>query len=297
MIFVITNKIGNFREITSMKKSTLTIFFLFSLITTVIAQKPMNIITYNIRYNTPSDKENAWSNRRENVIKLLKLHKADIFSVQEALYDQIMDLKEGMLGFDYVGVGRDDGNINGEFSAIYYNSNRYIVIENGTFWLSQTPQIPSKSWDAALNRICTWARFKEKETLKSFYVFNTHFDHKGVKARKESAILILKEIGEIAKRNEPVVLTGDFNLTPNEKPLALIRQKLKDSRQISETVPQGPVGTFNDFDFASKLENRIDYIFVNKLVEVKKYIVITDSKEGRYPSDHLPVLVEIQLKQ
>lgn len=297
MIFVITNKIGNFREITSMKKSILTIFFLFSLITTVIAQKPMNIITYNIRYNTPSDKENAWSNRRENVIKLLKLHKADIFSVQEALYDQIMDLKEGMLGFDYVGVGRDDGNINGEFSAIYYNSNRYIVIENGTFWLSQTPQIPSKSWDAALNRICTWARFKEKETLKSFYVFNTHFDHKGVKARKESAILILKEIGEIAKRNEPVVLTGDFNLTPNEKPLALIRQKLKDSRQISETVPQGPVGTFNDFDFASKLENRIDYIFVNKLVEVKKYIVITDSKEGRYPSDHLPVLAEIQLKQ
>ena len=280
-----------------MKKYILTVFLLSSLLITVIAQKPMNVITYNIRYNTPSDKENAWTNRRKDVVKLLKLHKADIFAVQEALYDQIMDLKEGMSGFDYVGVGRDDGNINGEFSAIYYNSNRYILIENGTFWLSKTPQIPSKSWDAALNRICTWARFREKETQKSFYVFNTHFDHKGVKARKESAVLILKKIGEIAERNEPIILTGDFNLTPAEKPLILIRQKLKDSRQISQAVPQGPIGTFNGFDFASKLENRIDYIFVNKLVEVKKYCVLTDSREGRYPSDHLPVLAELQLKE
>ena len=280
-----------------MKKSIIIVILLFSLIISGIAQKPTNVITYNIRYNTPSDKENAWPNRRGEVIKLLKLHKADIFSVQEALFDQIMDLKEGMSGFDYVGVGRDDGNINGEFSAIYYNSNRYTPIESGTFWLSKTPKISSKSWDAALNRICTWTRLREKETQKTFYVFNTHFDHKGVKARKESAILILKKISEIAKRNEPVILTGDFNLTPQEKPLALIRQKLKDSRQVSQTVPQGPAGTFNGFDFESKLENRIDYIFVNKLVEVKAYSTITDSKDSHYPSDHLPVLIEVQFKQ
>lgn len=279
-----------------MNRSLLTVVLLCSFIITGIAQKPMNVITYNIRLNIASDKENAWPNRREDVMKLLKLHKADIFSVQEALYDQMMDLKEGMPGFDYIGVGRDDGNINGEFSAIFYNSNRYELLENGTFWLSQTPQIPSKSWDAALNRICTWGRLKEKETRKSFYIFNTHFDHKGVKARKESALLILKKIGEIAGRKNPVILTGDFNLTPAEKPLVLIRQKLKDSRQVSQTVPQGPEGTFNGFDFKSKLENRIDYIFVNKLVDVKKYITIIDSKEGRYPSDHLPVLAEIQFK-
>lgn len=280
-----------------MKKSALTILVLFTVTVMCFAQKPMNIITYNIRLNTASDKENAWPNRRVEVIKLLTNHKADIFSVQEALYDQIMDLEDGMAGFEYVGVGRDDGNINGEFSAIYYNTNRYLTIENGTFWLSKTPQIPSKSWDAALNRICTWARFREKETLKTFYVFNTHFDHIGIKARKESAILILKKISEIAKRNEPVILTGDFNLTPTEKPLVLIRQKLKDTRQITQTLPQGPVGTFNGFDFESKLENRIDYIFVNKLVEVKKYSAITDSKENRYPSDHLPVLAEIQFRK
>lgn len=286
-----------FRKIETMKKSILTLFLLSAFILSGEAQKTMNIITYNIRYNTPSDKENAWSNRREDVMKLLKFHKADIFSVQEALYDQIMDLKDGMSGFDYVGVGRDDGNINGEFSAIYYNSNRYALIENGTFWLSETPQIPSKSWDAALNRICTWARLKEKETRKTFYIFNTHFDHIGVKARKESALLILKKIDEISGRKDPVILTGDFNLKPEEKPLVLIRQKLKDSRQITATIPQGPVGTFNDFDFASKLENRIDYIFVNKMVDVRKYSVLTDSRNNRYPSDHLPVLVEIQLKK
>jgi endonuclease/exonuclease/phosphatase family metal-dependent hydrolase len=279
-----------------MKKTGLTLFLLWAFTLAVVAQKQMNIVTYNIRYNTPSDKENAWPNRRANVIELLKRHKADIFSVQEALYDQIMDLKDGISGYDYVGVGRDDGNINGEFSAIYYNSNRFILMENGTFWLSQTPNVPSKSWDAALNRICTWARLKDKETRKTFYIFNTHFDHKGVKARKESAILILKKISEISERKDPVILTGDFNLTPNEKPLVLIRQKLKDSHQISKTVPQGPDGTFNDFDFTSKLENRIDYIFVNKMVEINNYRVITDSKDNRYPSDHLPVLVGIQLK-
>jgi len=280
-----------------MKKSLITLFLLSTFIIAGFAQNQMNIITYNIRYNTPSDKENAWPNRRNDVMKLLKRNNADIISVQEALYDQITDLKDGMAGFDYVGVGRDDGNINGEFSAIYYNSSRYALIENGTFWLSQTPQIPSKSWDAALNRICTWARLKEKETRKTFYVFNTHFDHKGVKARKESALLILKKIGEIAGRKDPVILTGDFNLTPEEKPLVLIRQKLKDSRQISETSPQGPIGTFNDFDITNKLENRIDYIFVNKMVDVKRYGVLTDSRDNRYPSDHLPVLVEIQLKK
>lgn len=279
-----------------MTKSFLTLILLFSLSLSGIAQKPLNIITYNIKYNTPSDKENAWPNRRADVVTLLKHHKVDVFSVQEALYNQIMDLKEGMTGFDYVGVGRDDGNINGEFSAIYYNTNRYILTESGTFWLSKTPKVPSKSWDAALNRICTWARLKDKETQKTFYVFNTHFDHKGVKARKESAVLILKKISEIADRKDPILLTGDFNLTPQEKPLVLIRQKLKDSRQISKSVPQGPVGTFNDFDIASKLENRIDYIFVNKLVDVYKYSVITDSRDNRYPSDHLPVLVELQLK-
>ena len=279
-----------------MKVVSLILLLLCSFIWTLQAQKPMNIITYNIRYNNPADKENAWPKRSADVIRLLKIHKADIFSVQEALFDQIMNLKDGMKGYDYVGVGRDDGNVNGEFSAIFYNSANYLLLENGTFWLSKTPKIPSKSWDAALNRICTWARFREIESHKSFYVFNTHFDHQGVVARKKSALLILKKISEIAQRKEPVVLTGDFNLTPEEKPLVLIRQKLKDSRQVSVAAPKGPVGTFNGFDFQSKLDSRIDYLFVNNYFEVNNYSVLTDSRDGRYPSDHLPVLIEVQIK-
>jgi len=249
-----------------MKRSILTICLLVLMIITGSAQKSMNVITFNIRLNTASDKENAWPSRRGNVIQLLKKYKADVFSVQEALYDQMMNIKDGMTGFDYVGAGRDDGNINGEFSAIFYNTNRYTLLENGTFWLSKNPEIPSKSWDAALNRICTWARLKVKKMV------------------------------EIADRKDPVILTGDFNLTPEEKPLVMIRQKMKDSRQVSKSVPQGPVGTFNGWDLDTPPENRIDYIFINKLIEVNKYSVLTDSHEGRCLSDHYPVLTELQFK-
>lgn len=279
-----------------MKTNHLLFLLFFSLSLSTFAQKPMNVITYNIRYNNPGDGENSWPKRREAVIKLLKSHKADIFCVQEALFDQVMNLKDGMKTFDYVGAGRDDGNVNGEFCAIFYNSNRYTLLENGTFWLSKTPQTPSKSWDAALNRICTWARLKENDTYKTFYVFNTHFDHIGVTARMRSAELILKKISEIADRKDPLLLTGDFNLTPEERPLLVIKQKLKDARQITKEVPKGPMGTFNAFDIQSKLEKRIDYIFVNKMVEVNTYTVITDSNNNRYPSDHLPVWIEAQLK-
>jgi len=279
-----------------MKVALLSVLLFLGFFPAGYAQKPMNVITYNIRYNTPSDNENAWPRRRGDVIRVLKTHKADIFSVQEALYDQIMDLKDGMKGFEYVGVGRDDGNVNGEFSAIYYNSGRYTLLEDGTFWLSKTPKIPSKSWDAVLNRVCTWARFRENETFHTFYVFNTHFDHEGSVARKKSAELILKKITEIVDRKDPVLLCGDFNLTQDEKPLVLIQQKLKDSRHVSINAPKGPVGTFNGFDFHSTLENRIDYIFVNKLVDVINYSVLNDSREGRYPSDHLPVLIQVELK-
>ena len=279
-----------------MKIALLSVLLFFGIFPAGHAQKPMNVITYNIRFNNPADMENAWPKRRGEVIRLLKTHKADIYSVQEALYDQITDLKDGMKGFEYVGVGRDDGNVNGEFSAIFYNSYRYMLLEDGTFWLSKTPKIPSKSWDAALNRVCTWARFRDKETFHTFYIFNTHFDHEGSIARKKSAELILQKITEIADRKDPVLLCGDFNLTQDEKPMVLIQQKLKDSRHVTINAPKGPVGTFNGFDFHSTLENRIDYIFVNKLVDVINYSVLNDSHQGRYPSDHLPVLIQIELK-
>jgi endonuclease/exonuclease/phosphatase family metal-dependent hydrolase len=257
----------------------------------------MNIVTFNIRYNTPNDGINAWPNRIEMVTGLLKFHEADLFGLQEALHEQILDVYNNMPGFEWFGVGRDDGKKAGEFSPIFYNKSKFILIENGTFWLSETPEKPSKGWDAALNRLVTWGKFKSKVTGKQFLVFNTHFDHRGVEARKQSAVLIRKKIEEMtSNKNLPLILTGDFNLTPDQEPISLIKKYLSDSREVTEQPPYGPIGTFNSFDWNAPMEGRIDYIFVQGGVSVLKYAVLTDSKEKRWPSDHLPVFAKVQLK-
>lgn len=269
---------------------------LFALPVSLFAQQ-MNIVTFNIRYNTPNDGINAWPNRIEMVTGLLKFHEAEIFGLQEALIGQIEDIQNKLPEFEWFGVGRDDGEKRGEFSPLFFNKTKFILIENGTFWLSETPEKPSKSWDSSLNRIVTWGRFKSKVTGKQFLVFNTHFDHRGMEARKQSAILITKKIKEMTKdKNLPVILTGDFNLTPELEPISIIRKHFSDSREVTEQPPYGPVGTFTSFDWNASMEGRIDYIFVQGGIKVLKYAVLTDSKEKRWPSDHLPVFVEVQLK-
>jgi endonuclease/exonuclease/phosphatase family metal-dependent hydrolase len=273
------------------------IFLILILIPATLFSQQMNIVTFNIRYNTPNDGINAWPNRIEMVTGLLKFHEADLFGLQEALHEQILDVYNNMPGFEWFGVGRDDGKKAGEFSPIFYNKSKFILIENGTFWLSETPEKPSKGWDAALNRLVTWGKFKSKVTGKQFLVFNTHFDHRGVEARKQSAVLIRKKIEEMtSNKNLPLILTGDFNLTPDQEPISLIKKYLSDSREVTEQPPYGPVGTFNSFDWNAPMEGRIDYIFVQGGVSVLKYAVLTDSKEKRWPSDHLPVFAKVQLK-
>lgn len=252
---------------------------------------PIQLITYNIRLNTPADGENAWPNRKDNVKALVKFHDADILCVQEALPLQVDQLLEDT-DFAKEGVGREDGKREGEHSAIFYNKNRFTKKDGGTFWLSPTPDKPSKGWDARLNRICTWVRLYDKSNKKEFMVFNTHYDHVGVQARIESAKLIKQKIQEIAPKL-PVVLTGDLNVTPETEAIATIKSFLMDSKEQSEEPPYGPEGTFNSFNFRSKLEGRIDYIFINKGFKVKKYGVLTDSKNLRYPSDHMPVLARL----
>ncbi len=257
----------------------------------------MNIITFNIRFNTPNDGINAWPNRIDMVSGLLKFHEPDIFGFQEALIGQIEDIQNTLPDYEWFGVGREDGEKAGEFSPVFFNKTKFILIENGTFWLSETPEKPSKGWDAAFNRIVTWGKFKSKVTGKHFLLFNTHFDHVGNEARKQSAIIIQDKMKEISgDRGLPVILTGDFNLYPDSEPIGLIKTFMKDSREISEVTPYGPVGTFNSFDWNAPMEKRIDYIFVQGGITVLKYAVITDSKEQRWPSDHLPVFAKVQLK-
>ncbi|WP_316797954.1 endonuclease/exonuclease/phosphatase family protein [Pedobacter frigidisoli] len=253
--------------------------------------RPINIITYNIRLNVASDGVNAWPNRKDQVKALVKFHDADILCVQEALPEQFDALLEDS-GFDVVGVGRDDGKRKGEFSAVYFDKERFTKKEGGTFWLSETPDVPSKGWDAALNRVCSWARLYDNANKKEFLVFNTHYDHIGVKARIESAKLLKQKIQQIAP-TLPVIFTGDLNVTPETEAISTIKSFLTDAKEVSKEPAYGPDGTFNAFDFNSDLKNRIDYIFVNKGFKVQKFAVLSDSKDKRYPSDHLPVFARL----
>lgn len=252
------------------------------------------VVSYNIRYNNPDDGENAWSNRKFQVTDLLRFHEADIIGMQEVLYDQLTDISLQLPGFDQVGVGREDGKAGGEYSPIFYDSRKYQLKNHGWFWLSETPGKPTMGWDAACKRICTYALFEDYDKRKNFWVFNTHFDHVGDEARINSARLIMQKIDSLNTKDDPVILMGDFNLTPETKPIERIETQFFDTRKVSAQAPYGPVGTYNGFNFNSELKNRIDYVFVKGKVNVQKYGVLTDSYENRYPSDHLPVLVEIE---
>jgi len=276
-----------------MKKiiTLLALYFLIASLTYAQKNQPLNLISYNIRLNLASDGINAWPNRKDNVKALVKFYDADILCVQEALPEQFDDLLANS-DFDVVGVGRDDGKRKGEFSAIYFNKNRFVKKDGGTFWLSTTPDVPSKGWDAALNRVCTWVKLYDKSNKKEFIVFNTHYDHVGVKARIESAKLIKQKIQEIAPKL-PVVFTGDLNVTPETEAIATIKSFLTDAKEISVESHYGPNGTFNSFNFNSDLKNRIDYVFVNKGFKVQKHATLSDSKDQRYYSDHLPVFVRL----
>lgn len=251
----------------------------------------INVMSYNIRLNVASDGENAWPNRKNNVKALVRFHDADILCVQEALPLQVDELLEHT-NYDMVGVGRDDGKRAGEFSAIYFDKSRFAKRDGGTFWLSETPEKPSKGWDAALNRVCSWARLYDKWNKREFIIFNTHYDHIGEQARIESAKLIKKKIQEIAPKL-PVILTGDLNVTPETVAIATIKSFLTDAREASIDPSYGPQGTFNGFKFNSPLKDQIDYIFVNKGFKVQKFGVLSDSKDQRYPSDHLPIIARL----
>lgn len=255
---------------------------------------PLRMATYNIRMNTAGDKENAWPNRAAEVRALINFHRFDIFGTQEGFIGQLKDLLE-LPEFAYVGVGRDDGKEEGEHSAIFYRKGRFDLLQHGNFWYSLTPGEPSFGWDAKIRRICSWAEFKDKESGKRFFVFNSHFDHQGPVARRESSKLLLQKIETLAGKS-PFFCTGDFNATPTDEPIRILSAKLADSHAVTENRPYGPEGTFQGFKFDAPLKDRIDYIFVSPSIRVIRYGVLSDSKNNRYPSDHLPVVIDAVVK-
>lgn len=254
-----------------------------------------DVASFNIRMDTPKDSLDAWGYRKDMVNGLIEYHDLDIVGVQEGFIHQLKDILR-IKRFQYVGVGRDDGKDAGEHCAIFYDINKFEVLDKGDFWYSETPEIPGKGWDAeCCNRICSWVKLKDKKNGKSFYVFNSHFDHQGKKARIESAKLMVKKIVEIAN-DAPVIAMGDFNSTPESEQIATIGKVLNDSYRITKTAPYGPVGTTNQFKWDAPMKQRIDYIFVNKGVDVLKYASLVDALHKRFPSDHLPVVNRVRIK-
>lgn len=281
-----------------MKKSLsafLVMFFSFSLVA-----QDLNVMSFNIRYNTPADSLNAWPYRKDKVASQILFHAAHIIGVQEALHDQVMDLQERLPQYKFAGVGRDDGQQKGEYSAIFYDTTRLQALQTKTFWLSETPAVPgSKSWDADITRIVTWVKFRDRKTKKIFFAFNTHFDHIGKIARRESAKLLLQKIKEIAG-NVSAVITGDFNAEPADEPIQVIKDKsnplyFTDAKEISRTPHYGPAGTFNGFKSKERNNQPIDYIFLKGKWKVLKHATLSQTWEGRFASDHFAVLAKISL--
>lgn len=261
------------------------------------AKGALRVMTFNIRYDEPRDGVNAWPNRKQKVADVVRFHKADLVGVQEALLTQLKDLEMLLPDFAWCGVGRTDGKESGEYSAILYRRSRFELIATNTFWLSETPDKPgSKGWDAALPRIVTWAKFKDRATGKIFVHFNTHFDHVGEKARAESSSLILKKAGEI-HGSGPFIVTGDFNVTENSGAYKTIMAgtptvKLADAKYASVNGHFGGDSTFTAFK-EPEPGRKIDYIFVREGIKVLEHGVLSDRWNGLWASDHLPVIAEI----
>ena len=254
-------------------------------------------MTFNIRLDIASDSMNNWQYRKANLVSQVLFHETDILGVQEARGNQMQDLQEGLKGFKHVGVPRDTTKW-GESSAIFYDSARLRLMEQNTFWLSENIHAQGKKgWDAAFPRIVTWAKFRDNLTKKVFYIFNTHFDHKGKIARRESAKLLLNQI-EIIAGKYPVIAMGDFNAPPSDEPIQIIKDSgnplhLTDSKSVSASPHYGPTGTFNGFTNAETSQEPIDYIFIKNKVRVLKHATFSQSWKGRFSSDHFPVFVEV----
>ena len=305
-----------------MKKFLLVFLLLMGLSLPMSAQ--MLVGSYNIRLKVSSDSVNgnAWQKRCQVICDQVNFMSPDVFGAQEVLHVQLLDMLQGLDGYDYIGVGRDDGKTGGEYAAIFYKPDRLRLLDQGNFWISETPDRPGLGWDAACVRVCTWGRFAGQTATddESFYFFNLHMDHVGVVARREGAKLIVRKIREIAQ-GAPVIVTGDFNVDQKDEIYSIFTESglLKDS-YLATRLRFAENGTFNSFDTELYTDSRIDHIFVSPDTEVEAYGVLTNSYwvpndasaaklkghdapqqidfskyTRRQPSDHYPVFVRLSL--
>jgi endonuclease/exonuclease/phosphatase family metal-dependent hydrolase len=279
-------------------KKGYSIAFIIMFFSSLSAQS-VRVMTFNIRYDTPRDSSNGWAYRRDKLCSIIPFYGIDICGMQEVLAGQLEDIRSRLPAYQALGVGRTDGKTGGEYSPILYDPAKLTLLESATFWLSETPDTPSIGWDAALPRIVTWAKFKMKKGGKKIYFFNTHFDHIGVKARAESARLILKKIKEIA-RNQDVILTGDFNSMPSEEPIQVLigsstAWRVYDTEPLSIIPHFGNYSSFTAFEPRERPDAHIDYIFISTpRIRVLRHGTLSHSFDGHFVSDHHPVMADLK---
>ena len=261
----------------------------------------LRVMTFNIRLSTPADGPNAWPLRKELAAGTISFYRPHIAGLQEVLVSQLEDLRELLPEYDGVGVGRDDGREAGEYNPIFFLKERFRLLETSTFWLSEDPgKAGVKGWDAACARVVTWARLRDLWTGRTLVAFNTHFDHVGETARRQSAALVLSEMRRIGG-GLPVILTGDFNCTredPAYQTLAGTRGGsafLRDARDVSPLAPYGPSYSFNGFRAEASTGLPIDHIFIGPSMAVLRAGILPGTWAGRFLSDHNPVLADIRL--
>lgn len=259
----------------------------------------LRLMTYNLRVAAPRDDEPSWAQRRNAVASMIRFHTPDVVGVQEALPRMLDDLDTRLPSYDWVGTGRDAGT--DEHCALFFHTGRINLAHHDTFWLSETPTTPgSRSWDAAYPRVVTWAQLSGPDDAPAPYVFNTHFDHRSARARRESARLLRARIDAIAGPT-PVALLGDLNTTPETAPYRLLTEENGTAPPLRDALPNaavphhGPVATFNGFDGTVHPDGRIDYVFVRGPLTVQRHGTLTDRWDGHFPSDHCPVLAELHL--
>ncbi|MFA9192705.1 endonuclease/exonuclease/phosphatase family protein [Flavobacterium sp. FZUC8N2.13] len=277
-------------------KNKITVLVLLLFIVQIKAQN-LNVMTYNIRLDVASDGENSWSHRKDYFNSQIQFYEPDVFGIQEATPNQVIDIATALPEYNHVGIGREEEG-KGESSNIFYKKEHLKIHSSATFWLSETPNKISRGWDAACNRVCTYALFEDQKNKQMFWVFNTHLDHMGEEARTKGIELILHKMKELNTKNYPVVFMGDFNLEPSSESIIALKKVMNDTRDFSVNKPFGPSGTFNGFKHNEPVTLLLDYIFISQqnTFKVKKFAVLSDSKDLKYPSDHLPVYTELSYK-
>ena len=256
----------------------------------------LSVMTFNMRYDNPEDGQNNWRFRRERIAGVIKAQEVDVLGTQELLSNQFNDLSGLLTGYQGVGVGRLDGAESGEYCAVFFRKDRFTLLDSGTFWLSETPEVVgSLGWDGACERIATWVVLRDRDGRELFFI-DTHLDHVGQVARDEGVSLLMKRI-ETLSGGRPVILTGDFNSEPGSSVGAHVQKDgvLGDAKAIA-AQRSGTDWSFSDFGQIPEAERPLlDYIFVSGDIEAVRYEVLPDTFDGGYVSDHAPVMAVVKI--